>query len=59
MKLVERMPSLCEAVTKAMGGYMALSHYMIPYVVFHSFDVFSYFTINSKSKEKPLNESVF
>ena len=49
MKLVERMPRLCKAV-KAKGGYFEESKiyldmfnngYMIPCVLFHSFDVFT------------------
>ena len=38
MKLVERMPRVCKAVIKAKGGYF-FGYYMIPYVLFHSFDV--------------------
>ena len=53
MKLVERMPRVCKAVIKAKGGYCEESkiyfelfntffgYYMIPYVLFHSFDVFT------------------
>ena len=54
MKLVERMPRLCKVVIKARGGYFEESHikyiliehfffgyYMIQYVLFHSFDVFT------------------
>jgi hypothetical protein len=55
MRLVERMPRVCKAVMKAKGGYLKnlkykiyfdllktfLGYYMIPYVLFHSFDVFT------------------
>ena len=55
MKLVERMPRVCKAVVKEKGGYFEESqisnifgfalhffgYYMIPYVLFHSFDVFT------------------
>ena len=55
MKLVERMPRMCKAVIKANGGYLKnlkykiyfelfntfFGYYMIPYVSFHSFDVFT------------------
>ena len=55
MKLVERMPRVCKAVIKAKGGYFEESqiknifgfvyiffgYYMIPYVLVHSFDVFT------------------
>ena len=53
VKLVERMPRVCKAVIKAKGGYFEESqikiylfntffgYYMIPYVLFHSFDVFT------------------
>jgi hypothetical protein len=55
MKLVERMPRVCKAVIKAKGGYFEklkyniyfelfntfLGYYMIPYVLFHSFDAFT------------------
>ena len=42
-KLVERMPRVCKAVIKAKGGYFKdfFGYYMIPYVLFHSFDVFT------------------
>ena len=49
---VERMPRMCKAVMKAKGGYFEESkiyfdlfntfgYYMIPYVLFHSVDVFT------------------
>ena len=55
MELVERMPRLCKAVIKAKGGYLKnlkyeidfdlfntfYGYYMIPNVLFHSFDVFT------------------
>jgi hypothetical protein len=53
MKLVERMPRVCKAVIKAKGGNFEesqipsdlfstfLGYYVIPYVLFHSFDVFT------------------
>ena len=55
MKLVERMPRVCKAVIEAKGGYFEESkykiyfdlfntvfgYYMIPCVLFHSFDVFT------------------
>ena len=55
VKLVERMPRVCKAVIKAKGGYFEESkikniflfvlqlsgYYMIPYVLFHIFDVFT------------------
>jgi hypothetical protein len=33
-------------------------YYMIPYVLFYSFDVLFYNVENSKNKENPLNEQV-
>jgi hypothetical protein len=76
VKLVERMPRVCKTVIKAKGGYFEESkiYYdmfntfcflggittLIPYVLFHSFDVFTiilqcrkYILLN---KENPLNE---
>ena len=55
VKLVERTPTVCNAVIKAKGGYSEESkskiyfdldntffgYYMIPYVLFHSFDVYT------------------
>ena len=51
VKLFEIMPRMCKAVIKANGGYFEESqmicltlffgYYMIPYVLFHSFDVFT------------------
>jgi hypothetical protein len=52
VRLVERMPRVCKAVMKAKGGYFEESkiyfdlfntfgYYMIPYVLFHSVDVFT------------------
>ena len=53
VKLVERMPSVCNAVNKAKGGYFEeyqiyldlFKHFfgydMIPYVLFHTSDVFT------------------
>ena len=40
VKLIERIPRVCKAVIKAKGGYF-FGYYMIPYVLFHSFDVFA------------------
>jgi hypothetical protein len=57
MQLVERMPRVCKAVIKAKGGYIEESqkyldlfntffgYYMIPYMLFHSFDVHYYSTM--------------
>ena len=72
VKLVERMPSVCKAVIKVKGGYLKnlkyniyfylfntfFGNYMIPYVLFHTFDVslLFYNVQNSTNKEKPLNE---
>ena len=67
VKPVERMPRVCKAVIKAKGGnfeehkisnilvfvYPFFGYYMIPYVLFHSFDEN---VENCKNKEKPLNE---
>jgi hypothetical protein len=51
MKLVERRPGVCKAFIKTKGGYFEESkiyfdlfntfsgYYMMPYVLFHSFDV--------------------
>jgi hypothetical protein len=50
MKLVKRMPRVCKAV-KAKGGYFEESeiyffgYYIIPYVLFHGFDVFTIYFI--------------
>jgi hypothetical protein len=54
MKVVERMPRVCKAV-KAKGDYF-FGYYMIPYVLFHSFDVFIVFynVENSKKLRKTL-----
>jgi hypothetical protein len=72
MKLVERMQRVCKAVIKAKGGYFEESkiyfdffehlfaYYMIPCVLFHSFDVFTIIqqcnvnvnVENSQNKEK-------
>ena len=53
VKLVERMPRVCKAVIKAKVGYLKnikynfdlfntfFGYYIIPYVLFHSFDVFA------------------
>ena len=67
VKLVERMPRVCKAVIKAKGGYFEesqiyllntfFSYYMIPYVLFHRFDVFA-IILQCINKEKPLNEWV-
>ena len=66
MKLVERMPRACKAVIKAEGGYFEESqilfdlfntvfgNYMIPYVLFNSFDVFTIFLQCKKKLRKPL-----
>ena len=60
MKLVERMSRVCKAVIKAKVGYFEESkinfdlfntffgYYMIPYVLFHSFDVFTIFIQSRK-----------
>ena len=66
------MPRVCKAVIKAKGGYLKnlksqiyldlfkkkIGYYMIPYVLFHSFELFTIILqfYNSKNKEKPLNE---
>jgi hypothetical protein len=49
--LVERIPRVCKAVIKAKGGYLKnlkwicltlfFGYYMVPYVLFHSVDVFT------------------
>jgi hypothetical protein len=66
------MPRVCKAVIKAKGIFWRISVYkiyldlfntffvycMIPYVLFHSFDVFNIILQNSKNKEKPWNEQV-
>ena len=66
MKLVERMPRGCETVIKAKDGYFEESHLklyfdlktfgynMIPNVLFHSFDDFTYFTIKKIKKVSKL-----
>ena len=53
VKLVERMPRVCNAVIKAKAGYLEeykihfdlfstfFGFNMIPYVLFHNFDVFN------------------
>ena len=48
VELVERMPRVCKAVINAKGDYFEESkilnivgYYMIPYVLFNSFDVFT------------------
>ena len=64
------MPRVCKAVVKVKGGYFEDSqiqntfgfdkHFfgydMIPYVVFHSVDVFTILVENNKNKEQPLKE---
>ena len=67
MKLVERMPRVCKAVTKVKSGYFEefvqhfFGYYKIPYVLFHSSDVFTIILQCSKivkNQEKPWNEYV-
>ena len=67
MKLVERMPRVCKAVVKAKGCYFEeskihvdlfntyLSYYMIPCLLFHSFDVLA-IVLHCRNKLEPLNE---
>ena len=85
MKLVERMPRVCKAVIKAKGGHFEeyqiyfdlfntfFGYYVIPYVLFHSFDVFTiilqqssyvqtfdwYYIIHSMKKQVPLKINLF